>query len=54
MGHKIAFIGLGIMGTPMAGHLMKAGHEIIGFDLVPVLVRPGPSRRRGPDRRPAC
>ncbi len=26
---KIAFIGLGIMGTPMAGHLLDAGHEVI-------------------------
>ncbi len=34
MGKTIAFIGLGIMGTPMSGHLLKAGYEIIGFDLV--------------------
>ncbi len=26
---KIAFIGLGIMGAPMAGHLIDAGHEVI-------------------------
>jgi 2-hydroxy-3-oxopropionate reductase len=25
---KVGFIGLGIMGTPMAGHLLKAGHEV--------------------------
>lgn len=25
---KIGFIGLGIMGTPMAGHLIKGGHEL--------------------------
>ena len=25
---KIGFIGLGIMGTPMAGHLIRAGHEV--------------------------
>jgi 2-hydroxy-3-oxopropionate reductase len=25
---KIGFVGLGIMGTPMAGHLVKAGHEV--------------------------
>lgn len=25
---KIGFIGLGIMGAPMAGHLIKAGHEV--------------------------
>ena len=31
---KIAFIGLGNMGGPMAANLVKAGHEVIGFDLV--------------------
>ena len=25
---KIAFLGLGVMGFPMAGHLAKAGHEV--------------------------
>ena len=25
---KIGFIGLGIMGAPMAGHLINAGHEV--------------------------
>jgi 3-hydroxyisobutyrate dehydrogenase len=31
----IAFIGLGNMGNPMAANLVKAGHEVGGFDLVP-------------------
>ena len=31
---KIAFIGLGNMGAPMAANLVKAGHEVKGFDLV--------------------
>ena len=25
---KLGFIGLGIMGAPMAGHLLAAGHEL--------------------------
>ena len=25
---KLGFIGLGIMGKPMAGHLIAAGHEV--------------------------
>jgi len=29
---NIAFIGLGIMGSPMAGHLVGAGHQVAGFD----------------------
>ena len=31
----IAFIGLGNMGNPMAANLVKAGHVVHGFDLVP-------------------
>lgn len=30
---KIGFIGLGIMGKPMSKNLMKAGHELMVFDL---------------------
>ena len=30
---KLGFIGLGIMGGPMAGHLIKAGHEVYLFSL---------------------
>jgi 2-hydroxy-3-oxopropionate reductase len=32
---KIGFVGLGIMGTPMAGHLLAAGHELFVHDLRP-------------------
>ena len=31
---KVAFIGLGNMGAPMAANLVKAGHAVQGFDLV--------------------
>jgi 3-hydroxyisobutyrate dehydrogenase len=31
----IAFIGLGNMGNPMAANLVKAGHVVRGFDLMP-------------------
>ncbi|MEX1661724.1 3-hydroxyisobutyrate dehydrogenase [Thioclava sp. 15-R06ZXC-3] len=30
---KIAFIGLGNMGAPMAANLLAAGHQVVGFDL---------------------
>lgn len=30
---KIGFIGLGHMGLPMAYNLLKAGHQVVGFDL---------------------
>ena len=29
---KVAFIGLGVMGFPMAGHLVKAGHEVTVYN----------------------
>jgi 3-hydroxyisobutyrate dehydrogenase len=32
---RIGFIGLGNMGLPMACNLAKAGHEVVGFDVVP-------------------
>lgn len=31
----IGFIGLGNMGGPMAANLVKAGHEVVGFDVTP-------------------
>ena len=32
---KVAFIGLGVMGFPMAGHLKAAGHEVSVFNRSP-------------------
>ncbi len=29
---KTAFVGLGVMGYPMAGHLLRAGHEVTVFN----------------------
>jgi 3-hydroxyisobutyrate dehydrogenase len=29
---RVAFIGLGVMGGPMAGHLAAAGHEVVVFN----------------------
>lgn len=31
---KIGFIGLGIMGKPMAKNLIKAGHELVVYDVI--------------------
>lgn len=45
---KIGFIGLGNMGSPMAGHLLKAGHEVIVYnrtaEKAEALVRQGARR----------
>lgn len=35
---KIAFLGLGHMGLPMAKNLAAAGHEVTGFDVVPLAI----------------
>lgn len=35
---KVGFIGLGIMGRPMAKNLMKAGYELVVFDINPAAV----------------
>lgn len=29
---KLAFLGLGVMGGPMAGHLARAGHHVTGYN----------------------
>ncbi|MEJ1994249.1 MAG: 3-hydroxyisobutyrate dehydrogenase [Limibacillus sp.] len=34
MAMRIAFIGLGNMGGPMAANLVKAGHQVAGFDVM--------------------
>jgi 2-hydroxy-3-oxopropionate reductase len=37
---NIAFIGLGIMGSPMAVHLAKAGHQVVGYNRTPEKAAP--------------
>ncbi|WP_398498625.1 NAD(P)-dependent oxidoreductase [Variovorax sp.] len=32
---RVGFIGLGVMGAPMAGHLARAGHAVSVYDLAP-------------------
>ncbi len=32
---KVGFIGLGIMGKPMSRNLIKAGHQVVVYDIVP-------------------
>ena len=47
---NIAFIGLGIMGSPMAVHLAKAGHDVVGYNRTPDEDQAA-RRRRRPRRR---
>ena len=32
---RIAFLGLGVMGAPMAGHLARMGHRVTGYNRTP-------------------
>ena len=45
----VAFIGLGIMGGPMAANLVKAGYDVVGYNRSPErvqrLVEAGGQRR---------
>ena len=35
---KVGFIGLGVMGGPMAANVLKGGHELTVYDLNPAAV----------------
>jgi putative dehydrogenase len=37
---RIGFVGLGAMGVPMAINLVRAGHEVSGFDVRPAAAEP--------------
>ncbi|MNG05749.1 2-hydroxy-3-oxopropionate reductase [compost metagenome] len=38
--HKIGFIGTGIMGLPMAGHLLRSGHAVKVWNRSPKKLEP--------------
>lgn len=42
---KIAFIGLGNMGAPMANNLIKAGHQLSVYDVMPECMKAFPTAR---------
>jgi 3-hydroxyisobutyrate dehydrogenase len=44
---KTAFIGLGVMGYPMAGHLARAGHEVAVFNRSPAKAERWASEHNG-------
>jgi 3-hydroxyisobutyrate dehydrogenase len=43
---SIGFVGLGRMGAPMVRNLLKAGHAVAAFDIVPALMEGVPGARR--------
>lgn len=40
MGVKVGFVGLGVMGGPMAGHLLKGGVDVVVWNRTPSKVEP--------------
>ncbi len=44
---KTAFIGLGVMGGPMAGHLAKAGHDVAVYNRTETKARDWAQRHKG-------
>ena len=55
---KIGFIGLGIMGRPMAKNLLKAGYEVIAYDIVHAnitdIVKAGATAAQNPKEVAEC
>jgi 3-hydroxyisobutyrate dehydrogenase-like beta-hydroxyacid dehydrogenase len=44
---RVAFLGLGVMGGPMAGHLHRAGHEVTVFNRTPARAEAWVARHGG-------
>ncbi len=40
MGAKVGFVGLGVMGAPMAGHLVRHGHDVTVWNRTPSKTTP--------------
>ena len=44
---RVAFLGLGVMGFPMAGHLAAAGHEVTVYNRTAAKAEAWSSRHKG-------
>jgi 3-hydroxyisobutyrate dehydrogenase len=44
---RLAFLGLGVMGFPMAGHLVRAGHDVAVFNRTPARAAAWAERHAG-------
>src|SRR5262245_49265465 len=54
---KVAFIGLGVMGFPMAGHLAAKGHQVTVYNRSPARAAAWTEKHKGqsaPTPRQAC
>jgi 3-hydroxyisobutyrate dehydrogenase len=50
---KLAFLGLGVMGYPMAGHLKAAGHEVTVYNRTTAKAEAWAASMAAPSRHPA-
>ena len=51
---KLAFLGLGVMGFPMAGHLARAGHDVTVYNRTPAKAGAGSAQHGGTARADAA
>ena len=51
---RVAFIGLGVMGYPMAGHLARAGHQVTAYNRSPAKAAAWVAEHQGFNARPAA
>ena len=49
---KVAFIGLGVMGYPMAGHLAAGGHELTVYNRSAAKAAKWAKQHKGKSARP--
>ena len=50
---NVAFLGLGVMGYPMAGHLARAGHRVTVYNRTPTRPPSGSEQHGGKQRADA-
>ena len=46
---KVAFLGLGVMGFPMAGHLVAKGHQVTVYNRSAAKIEAWAARQRAPE-----
>jgi L-threonate 2-dehydrogenase len=49
----VGFVGLGVMGSALSGHLLRAGHEVVGYDIAPPRLAEHADRGGRPAASPA-
>ena len=50
---SVGFVGLGVMGSALSGHLLRAGYEVVGYDIAPQRLAEHADREGRPAASPA-